>query len=147
MDQYLLKQSVHKDFHHVLSLIIDYLKNNYGKTGMNTIIKKAALDVYRPLIEDLKKQNLSVIKKHVSDVMKLEGGEYEIVDGQNSITISIKKCPAIDYMKRNNLKISSDFCHASTELVGKAIVESAGYKFSLDYDLCNGKCIQRFWKE
>lgn len=147
MDPYLLKQSLHKDFHYTLSLIFDFLKDNYGKDEMERIIKKVAGIIYSPLIGDLKEEGLLVIEKHIKELMDLEGGKYEIEKNGGSVTFKISKCPAIDYMNSKNMKISDDFCRISTDLVSKKIAENAGYKFSVDYDQDKGQCVQKFWKE
>ena len=89
MDPYLLKQSLHKDFHYTLSLIFDFLKDNYGKDEMERIMKKVAGIIYAPLIGDLKKKELTAIEKHMKELMNLEGGEYEIEKNDDSITFKI----------------------------------------------------------
>ena len=58
MDPYLLKQSLHKDFHYTLSLIFDFLKDNYGKDEMERIMKTLTLSDLISLI--LKKQLIEI---------------------------------------------------------------------------------------
>ena len=147
MDPYLLKQSLHKDFHYTLSLILDFLKDNYGKDEMERIMKKTSRIIYSPLIEDMKEEGLAAIEKHIKELMDLEGGEYEVEKKGDSVTFKILKCPAIDHMNSKDLKISEDFCRISTGLAIKEVAENSGYKFSVDFDQDKGQCIQKFWKE
>ena len=147
MDPYLLKQSLHKDFHYTLSLIFDFLKDNYGVDEMERIMKKVGSIVYAPLIKDMKENGLDAIEKHMKELMDLEDGIYESEKQGNSITFRIKKCPAIDHMKNKDLDVSDDFCRISTGLVSQEIARGAGYRFSVDYDQDKGQCIQKFWKE
>jgi hypothetical protein len=148
MDPYLLNQSLHKDFHYTLSLIFDFLKDNYGKEEMDRVMRKVSGVIYSPLIKEMKEKGLSAIEKHMEELMGLEGGEYEIKrDNDSSVTFKISRCPAIDYMKSKNMKISEDFCRVSTGLASKEIAEKAGYKYSVDYDQDKGQCVQKFWKE
>jgi hypothetical protein len=147
MEPYLLKQSLHKDFHYTLSLIFDFLKNNYDREEMDKIMKKVSREVYSLLIEDLKENGLDAIEKHIKEVMDLEGGQYEVEKLKDSLTFKINKCPAIEYMKNKKIDISEDFCRISTGLVSRKIAEKAGYRFSVDYDQDRGKCVQKFWKE
>ena len=148
MDPYLLKQPLHRDFHYTLSLIIDFLEENYGKEEMDSMMKKVSSVIYSPLIKEINEVGLRAMEKHIIELMDLEGGEYSIErNNDSSITIKISKCPAIDYMKNKNMKISKHFCHISTELSSNEIAKKAGYKFSVDYDQEKGQCIQKLWKE
>jgi hypothetical protein len=147
MDPYLLKQSLHKDFHYTLSLIFDFLRENYGVDEMERIMKKVGSVIYAPLIKDMKENGLDAIEKHMKELMDLEDGIYESEKQGNSITFRIKKCPAIDHMKNKDLNISDDFCRISTGLVSREIAGEAGYRFSVDYDQDKGQCVQKFWKE
>ncbi len=147
MDPYLLKQSIHKDFHYTLSLIIDFLKDNYGEDEMVRIMKEVTKSVYSPLIEELKKEGLTIIEKHMKELMELEKGKYEVEKNIDSIIFKINRCPAIEHMKKNKMQISENFCRISTGLVSTEIAKAAEFKFSVNYDQEKGKCIQKFWKE
>lgn len=146
MDPYLLKQSLHKDFHYTLSLIFDFLKDNYDDDEMIRIMKKVAKTIYAPLIKDLKEKGLSAIESHIKDLMKLEDGEYEVEKGKNFVTLKVNKCPAIEYMNKKKMKISENFCRVTTGVVNEEIAREAGLKFSVEYDQKKGKCVQKFWK-
>lgn len=146
MCPYLSKQLLHKDFHYTLSLIFDFMKDNYGEDEMIRIMKKVGKSIYTPLIKDLKEKSLSAIAKHMKDLMKLEGGEYEVIKGKNFITFKINKCPAIEYMNKKKMQISKNFCRVSTGVISGEIARAAGFKFSVDYDQKKGKCIQKFWE-
>lgn len=147
MDPYLLKQSLHKDFHYTLSLIFDFLKENYGRDETDRIMKKVSRIIYAPLIEDMKERGLPAIEKHIKELMELESGKYSVEKDDDSVTFRIEKCPAISHMKNKNLDISPDFCRISTGLASKEIAEDAGFRFSVDYDQDKGQCVQKFWKE
>ena len=147
MDPYLKKQSLHKDFHYTLSLIFDFLKDNYGKDEMDRIMKKVGRIIYAPLIEEMKEKGLPSIEKHIKELMDLEEGKFEVDKDGRSVTFRVLRCPAIKHMKDKGLDISDDFCRISTGLVSKEIAENAGYRFSVDYDQDKGQCVQKFWKE
>jgi len=147
MDPYLLKQSLHKDFHYTLSLIFDFLNKNYGKEEADRIMKKVSRTIYLPLIEEMKEKGLPAMEKHMKELMELESGEYTSEKDDNSITFSINKCPAISHMKNKGLGISPDFCRISTGLAFGEIAKNTGYRFSLDYDREKGQCVQKYWKE
>ena len=147
MDPYLFKQSVHKDFHYTLSLILDFLKDKYGEDEMVSMIKDVARVVYAPLIKDLKEKGLMEIEDHIKKVMQLEDGKYEVKKSNGAVIFNVKKCPAISYMNDKKMKISENFCKMTTKLILGEIAKAAGYKFSVDYNQNKGKCVQKFWKE
>lgn len=86
MDAYLFRQSVHKDFHYTLSLIFDFMKENYGEEEMVRMMKNVAQNVYTTLIKNFKEDGLSEVEKHMGQLMQLENGEYEVEKGDDLVT-------------------------------------------------------------
>lgn len=148
MDEYIYSQSVHKDFHGIMSYLIEFLKENYGEKHCKAFFEQSTPYIYKPLIDRIKKNGISEIKKHFERVFEMEQGEIEIkqniVKNLNELNIKVLKCPAIWHMKENKVKIDKDFCKCSTKLVCQAIAEECGYSFSVDFYQDEGKCIQKF---
>lgn len=147
MDEYVYSQSVHKDFHSVMSYLIKYLRKNHDTEHLETFFKDASKYIYKPLIERIKKNGLVEMETHLKRTFSNEGGKFDIYCHNNKLLFKVKKCPAIWYMKENKAEIDKDFCRMSTEIVNKAIAEECGYYFSVKYDQENGKCEQKYWKE
>jgi len=148
MDEYIYSQSVHKDFHQVMSFLIKFLRENHDKEHTKNFFSKAASYIYKPLIERIRKNGLSEMEKHLKRVFDMEKGKYNLTSKKDKeIIFKVKKCPAIRYLKKTGSEIDKNFCFCSTELVNKAIAKECGYNFSVDYDQENGKCVQKFWKE
>ena len=148
MDDYIYSQSVHKDFHGVMSYLIKFMRENHGTGHMEKFFSDSAAYIYRPLIDRIKKNGISEIEKHYRKVFDMEKGKYEFEsDGSSEITFKVKKCPAVWHMKETGSEIDRDFCLCSTELVNKSIAAECGYDFSVEYDQENGQCIQKFWRE
>lgn len=144
MDDYTYSQSVHKDFHGVMSYLIKFIRDNHGEQHMETFFTRAAAYIYKPLIERIKKNNLIEMKKHLEKVFTMEGGKFDIDYENGEITFKVSRCPAIWHMKDHNNEIDKDFCKCSTEIVNKSIAKECGYNFSVEYDQGKGQCIQRF---
>ena len=147
MDEYLYHQSVHKDFHGILGLIFDYLRDNYGEKELARIFKNIAKEIYSPLIKDIKEKGLSAAEDHLKKVMDLENGKYDVKWDDGTLVFKVTKCPAIHHIKDKGQNISENYCRITTELVTGVISEEAGYKFSVDYNQDKGTCTQKFWKE
>ncbi len=148
MDEYIYSQSVHKDFHSVMSFLIKYMRENHGEDNMKKFFSDSSKYLYRPLIDRIKKNGLPEIEKHYKRVFGMEGGKFSFdSDDGREVIFKVEKCPAIWQMKDTGSDIDKDFCLCSTELVNKSIADECGYEFSVEYDQENGKCIQKFWRK
>ena len=147
MDEYIYSQSVHKDFHEIMSFLIKFLDENHGKGHMENFFSKASVYIYKPLIVRIRENGLDEMEKHLKRVFDSEKGKYKITSKKDKqIIFKVIKCPAILYLKKTGSEINKNFCLCSTELVNKAIAKECGYNFSVEYDQENGKCVQRFWR-
>lgn len=147
MDEFIYSQSVHKDFHGIVSYLIKYLKENYGEENMEEFFKESAIYIYKPLIDRIKKNGLEEIKKHLEITFSKEDGIFDFDYSDGKLVFNVIKCPAIWQMKYKKFEIDKDFCKASTEIVNTVIAKKCGYKFKVEYDQTNGRCVQKFWKE
>ena len=147
MDEYLYHQPIHKDFHGILSLIFDYLKEKYGSGDTEDIFRHAAKRMYAPLIRHIMLTDLKAMERHIAQLMEIEGGEHTSRWEDGKLIVEIIKCPAIQHMEEKGQHISDGFCHLSTEVVNETMAEEGGYRFRVDFDQNAGKCTQVFWRE
>lgn len=145
--EYMYSQSVHKDFHKVTSMIIQYIRENYGEKVLRSFFEQIAVVIYKPLIERINKNGLVEMKKHVERTFLLEEGEVKSVYKDNKLNFHVTKCPAITHMNDKGFKVDKDFCKMATEIVNKTIAQNCGYNFLVEFDQKNGRCVQKFWKE
>lgn len=146
MDEYIYSQTVHKDFHGIMSYLIKYIRENHGEKYLKSFFESSAAKIYKPLIKRIKENGLVEIKKHLERTFTMEDGKFDLKFNGNRITFIVKKCPAIWFMKDNKMEIDEEFCKYSTEIVNKAIAKEGSYNFKVNYDQENGSCIQEFWK-
>ena len=147
MDEYIYSQSVHKDFHGIMSFLIKFIRKKHGARHMDRFFTDAAVYIYRPLIQRIKEKGLQEIKKHFSRVFDAEDGKYRFQkDTEEELVFRVDRCPPIWHMKDSGAVIDERFCHCCTELVNTAIAEECGFRFSVDYDQEKGSCLQRFWR-
>jgi hypothetical protein len=147
MDEYVYSQSVHKDFHGIMSFLIKFIRENHGEKQMEIFFTDAAVYIYKPLIERIRKNGLTEMRAHIKKVFSMEDGEVVFKMEDNHLICNIKKCPAIYFMKDHKMEIDKNFCKSSTEIVNKAIAKECGYNFKVDYNQESGSCIQEFWRE
>lgn len=138
--------NVHKDFHGCMSFGLKFLLENYGPAEVEEYLRRAARNVYAPLIESLRSEGLPALKDHWQRIMALEDADFDLRLADDALVLEVKKCPAIRHMRAHGYSVSENFCE-STRIVNDEICRQAGYAASTEYDQDNGRCIQRFWKE
>ena len=147
MDEYIYSQTVHKDFHGIVSYLFGYLRVHFGEKNLDKFLKDSASYIYKPLIDRIKKSGLKEMKKHLEITFSKEDGKFDTEFKDNQLFFKVKRCPAIWHMKDKKFEIDKEFCKCSTEIVNTVIAKESGYNFNLEYDQENGKCMQKFWKE
>ena len=151
MDKYLYNQSVDIDSHGQLGSIFHYLIKKYGEKETIAIVEDIARDIYRHMIEKVKRNGLVEMEEHFNQIMALEKGRYSINKDNDTLEIVVERCPAIgparEHMERRNMRLPDSFCRLTTGVVNNVIASEAGYRFSLKYDQEKERCIQRFWKD
>ena len=135
---------MHKDFHGALCYAIKYLDDNYGQDAIEEYLQQVAETYFSPLTEKLKAQGLKVLEDHWRDIFTSESGEFDISYEDDTLVLEVSKCPAISYLKKNNMLYTDKYC-LTTEVVNKTICQEAGYDCSCEYEPGQGKCVQKFW--
>ncbi len=138
--------NVHKDFHGALSYGLDFIEKSYGFDGLCSFLSVMAPAVYQPLIEDLRVRGLVALAEHWQKVFALEAGDYELQADEDVLTLTVRRCPAIDHMQEHGYAIAEHFCE-HTRVVNEAVCRAAGYRAEVVYDQAAGSCVQRFWKD
>lgn len=137
---------LHKDFHGAMSYAIDYLHKSYGENAVREYLRKFTKAFYAPLIDDLKKRGLAALKEHFEKIYNIEGGDVEISLSEDELIIKVNKCPAVTYMKDNNIPVASLF-YETTKTVNEALCEDTEFACEFtNYDENTGGNIQRFYR-
>ena len=95
MEEYLYKQPVDIDSHGQLGSILFYLLEQYGEKETESIMESIAKDIYKTLIDKIKINGIVEFEKHFKEIMTLEKGVYKMKRDSETLTIEVKKCPAI----------------------------------------------------
>lgn len=140
------EQSVHKDFHGVLSYCIQHIYERYGEREMEECLRQIARNVYKPLIEALRSEGLPALERHWRRIYTLEGSDFELHYEGDALILKVKRCPALMHMRSRGYKIFERYCE-HTRIVNEEICRLAGYASSVVHDQGKERCTQRFWKE
>ena len=148
MDEYIYNEPVYQYFQVNLNQLFRFVREKYGEEKQKEYIERIAIDVYKPLIERIKKSGLGEWKHHLERTFSKEPkGKYEINYKEDRIVLNVKRCPAINYLKNKHISPDINFCKSSTKIINEIIANECELKFEVKYDQDTGECVQTFWKE
>jgi len=122
---------VHMDFHRTTNGTIRYLRETYGVAFLDEIFRRTAHDVYKSIHEDLKAGDPQQLIEHWTYYMDREGGEYSIERNEDTITMTVTKCPADAYLKDKGVEIDEAF-RQQTSVLNAALSEGTPFEITTD---------------
>ena len=131
---------VHLDFHRTTNGTIAYLRENYGQQFLDEVFRRTARDVYRSIREDLLRGDPRQLVEHWSYYFDREGGVYHIERRDDEICMTVRRCPAIAYLKSRGIEIDPAFCR-QTIVINEALAEGSRFEITTDV-LGEGRCVQ-----
>jgi len=131
---------VHLDFHRIMNGTIAYLRKNYGEAFLDEILRTVAHKVYRAIHDDLKRGDPEHLVQHWTWFMDREGGEYELKREGGQIRMIVRRCPAVNYLKKRGIPLDPAFCR-QTVVVNEAWAEGTPFEITTEVVGC-GKCVQ-----
>lgn len=136
----------HPDFHIATNIMLEYIETNYGKKGVKEYLRQFASTYYRPLKMKIKKYGLKAIKDYIEQLYRKENGKIELFSKENSLTVKVKKCPAVSHI-RKKIPVTESF-YETTKTVYETILQGTNFEFELTkYDKKTGKAILIFGRK
>lgn len=131
---------LHRDFHLIGDNALKYCGDKYGRDSVVEFIFDFVKHYHSPLIKKIKEEGLSALEGWFKKLYEIEEASDLLHTelSENSLTVVIKKSPAIEYMYSLG-KEPSEYYIEETKTLYKAIAELSGYKFSLEYYFHNGE--------
>lgn len=132
---------LHRDFHVSADIGLEYVGRQYGDKGVEEYLTVFTVEYYKPLIENCKKIGIKAIEEWLRETYKKEEAEeaIEIISNENEISVKVKYCPAIEFMKKSG-HVPSKWFKQTTILVNRVIAEQSGLIFEMgQYDELTGK--------
>ena len=132
---------LHKDFHNILNIGLNYVKDKYGDEAVKEYIRQIALTYYAPLKDEIRKKGLDAIEAHIKDVYEKEEwiDHVSFARLRTRLTVSIDECPGVSHIKKSGGQVSPLYIQ-TTKTLYETICESTKYEFELiSYDEKSGK--------
>lgn len=136
---------IHKDFHGAISCAFQFLEEKYGKEVLARFLNHVGKNCYRKLIDNINNNGLLALEEYWRRIFTLEEGEFEITLKEDSITLEVKKCPALSHLKATGYPIYKDFC-LQTEVINNTIAGETDLYCSVERYQDKAYCIQKFWR-
>jgi acyl-CoA hydrolase len=132
---------LHKDFHILLSIGLNYVQKQYGDEAVREYIRQFALAYYAPLKERIHKKGLDAIEAHFKEVYEKEewAGHVSFTRLGKRLTVSIDECPGVSHIKKSGGQVSPLYLE-TTKTLYEIICKDTGFEFELiSYDERSGK--------
>lgn len=140
---------LHKDFHNLMNLGIEHLRKHFGEEAVREYLRQFALSFYSPLKTSLREKGLTAVMEHYKNIYTIEEAleDVEFLLSKDELDIRVKKCPAVEHMKKSGISLSPLYYEA-TKTVNEAICEGTPFAFELlEYDDETGASVQRFYRK
>jgi len=102
--------NIHMDFHILMNRTIEYILDKYGEDFLKELFGRTARKVYREIHEHLKKYDTGPLVEYWEYYLKRENAVFDIVEEDDFTVLVVKKCPAVDHLKKRGIKAGASFC-------------------------------------
>ncbi len=133
---------LHMDFHGATNTTIDYIVEHFGEDALTEIFSRVGKDVYKSIHEGLKNDDLSELIEHLEYYFDREKGEFTLTENDNGFVLEVKKCPAVEHIKKCGFELSSHFCRQTID-VNNAMCEGTPWQCETEV-MEPGVCRQTF---
>ena len=131
---------VHLDFHRTTNGTIAYLRRKYGVAFLDEVFRKTARDVYRSIRRDLKRGDPRQLVEHWTYFFDREKGRYRLERKRGMIRMTVRRCPAIAYLRKRGIRIDPAFCR-QTVIINRSLAEGTPFEIETEV-LGGGRCVQ-----
>jgi hypothetical protein len=137
---------LHRDFHIALNNGLIYLEEKYGRDAVVEYLEDFSNTYYRPLKDSLIKTGLSALKEYFERIYAAEKSSVKTSCSSDELFVEIEKCPAVEYMRTNNVKPSPAYSETS-DTVYRTICKDTPFDFELvEYDNETGRSKMKFYR-
>ena len=125
---------LHRDFHLLGDNALKYCAESFGKAELIKFLQTFTKNYYAPLIEQIRKNGIPILKEWFESKYEIEEAAevLHINMTKDSLSVTVDKCPAIEYMHSLGKKPSKYYIE-ETRTVYETIANECGYRFELEY--------------
>lgn len=117
---------IHMDFHKSANMTIDYIAGKYGLDAIHEIFFRVGRNVYKDIREHLERGDTGELVKYWGHFFRRENADFEIVEDGDSVTLIVRRCPAVAHLQAHGIPVSPHFCD-QTEHVNRGMTDGTPY--------------------
>ncbi len=123
---------LHRDFHNIMSLGLDYLLCEYGVAGVEEYLSGFAERFYAPLIDAIRREGFRAVCAEFQRIYAAEEAADAITfrEENGALWIDIAYCPAVRHMRACGVTPSPVY-PLTTSAVWAVICREAGFQHSM----------------
>jgi hypothetical protein len=130
------------DFYFAINATFRFFLRHHGEEGLRRYWTAMGTEHYAPLAERFREGGLPAVEQYWADFFRQEpGGDVVVSRSPEEVTIDVRDCPAIRWLRENNRDIVGPYCEHCHH-VSSAIAGRAGMGFQLEGG--GGTCRQHF---
>ncbi len=137
---------LHRDFHVSMNILMEYILDRYGETGLKEYLTRFAKAYHKPLKVRLQKEGLAPLAEYMKDIYEKEEWNVKITMDDNRLEIIQQSCPGITQIRKAGHEPVKGYVE-TYETVYQTICEGTPFEYELiDFDGMTGACTQVFTK-
>ncbi|MEA4965492.1 MAG: hypothetical protein VB055_06700 [Oscillospiraceae bacterium] len=136
----------HRDFHSSMNMGIEYLGTRHGPEAVQAYLTRYTRNGYAPVLKAMEEKGLDAVEEKIRDTYRSEKAEdaLEIQRDGEQMTVHIKYCPAVKYLKETGRAVSQWY-RETTQVVMSVLAAHGGFRFVMEhYDENTGAASYRF---
>lgn len=106
---------------------IKYLRETYGTSVPDEILRRTAHDVYREIRRDIMAGNPEQLVEHWTYFLDHEGGDFTLERNGAEIRLSVHLCPAAAYLQERGIPIDPAF-RRQTSVLNEALCKNSPFE-------------------
>jgi hypothetical protein len=133
------------DFYFAINATFRFIQRQRGSDGLVRYWRELGRSYLQPVHRRWKKEGFPAIAAYWRAFFTAEpGGEVEVTEGAEAVTLEVKVCPAIKHLRDAGREILPEFCQ-HCYFVSEAAAEQAGFTIRI----CGGagSCTQTFYRQ
>ncbi len=130
----------HPDFHSSMNMGVHYLGEKYGLPAVEGYLARYTKNVYRGLIENIRKEGLLALECHILATYAKEKATDAVQTESDAegLRVTVEYCPAVRHLRGTGREVSPWFKY-TTQTVMEVLARESGFAFAMEaYDEATG---------
>ncbi|MCE5240812.1 hypothetical protein LLH23_20305 [bacterium] len=130
------------DFYFAINATFRWIHDNWGEAGLRQYWEALGREHLADVTERFRQGGMAAVREYWQAFFDGEpGGDVSVAHDGDTVTISVRTCPAIKHLRAHGREIMPLYCQ-HCQVVSEAMCEGAG--IGVDVQGGGGSCVQTF---